>query len=157
MRFSPTRTPKKVYRLFCQRLSVLASNMRLKGLWTAIANASAKADGILATHTATQACETSARDDPTVNFAPGASAKLNRSASSSKASTRRAGPRATKTNGMKAQLRSYPMCEARRYLQNHLCDCQQLAVRSPVTICFVKYSVSHTSLGQSLAASVAGP
>lgn len=42
----------KVYRLFCQRLSILASNMRLKGLWSAIAHASAKADGILAEHAA---------------------------------------------------------------------------------------------------------
>lgn len=41
---------KQVYRLFCQRLSILASNMRLAGLRSAIAHAAAKADGILATH-----------------------------------------------------------------------------------------------------------
>lgn len=46
---TPTRN-KQVYRLFCQRLSILASNMRVTGLRTAIAHAVAKADGILATH-----------------------------------------------------------------------------------------------------------
>lgn len=38
----------QVYRLFCRRLSILASNMRLTGLSAAIANASVEADNILA-------------------------------------------------------------------------------------------------------------
>ncbi|CAM9759100.1 unnamed protein product [Scytosiphon promiscuus] len=92
----------EVYRLFCQRLSVLASNMRLKGLWTAIVNASAKADGILAKHatTAAAALETSANDDQAVNPIPDAPAKRKHvSSSPSKASSKKAGERTSKMVG----------------------------------------------------------
>lgn len=44
----PPPPAPKVYRLFCQRLSVLASNMQLKGLRAAVADASARAEGIIA-------------------------------------------------------------------------------------------------------------
>lgn len=38
---------RQVYRLFCQRLAILAANMRLKGLSAAIAHGCAMADEIL--------------------------------------------------------------------------------------------------------------
>lgn len=42
-----TNGTKQVYRLFCRRLSILASNMRLGGLSIAIARACAVAEEIL--------------------------------------------------------------------------------------------------------------
>lgn len=70
----------QVYRLFCQRLSILASNMRLKGLCSAIAQAAAKGESILAAYAAVAVGDSNQRDN-TKEGAP--SPKINSSSSSS--------------------------------------------------------------------------
>eukprot|EP00903_Cladosiphon_okamuranus_P016531 g15251.t1 len=96
----------EVYRLFGQRLSILASNMRLKGLRSAIAQAAAKADSILATYAAA-AVGDSNQSDNAEEGAP--STKIKSSSSSSTKQSRKLANRggaaaATASDGKKDKV-----------------------------------------------------